>query len=253
MNFGRASLQQQSLDGRYLHSVPLDIAHLIVETVAWSDVVSARNMALVLKQVRRWVEPILYFAVTLHIRVNFKNVTNDGLLGFVQDIERRRDPDFFHKHVKHLELVCEATSTGYIEDEVKALQKVSLDRWDVQDILSAVALASGDLDLYRTLVIVVQIDPQGGDVAGLREICALKDAKDHIVLMSYSRSQRGYRSSDVEAWETLGKAYKESVYPLQMNEGTQARKWMFPSSHQGVLEPWAKLWKNIANNGEYNL
>ncbi|KAF9026299.1 hypothetical protein BDZ89DRAFT_1067648 [Hymenopellis radicata] len=46
--------------------LPLDVARLLLEAAAWSDRLStARNLTLVSKDVRQWIDPILHHTVAL--------------------------------------------------------------------------------------------------------------------------------------------------------------------------------------------
>ncbi|KAF8992138.1 hypothetical protein BDZ89DRAFT_1151213 [Hymenopellis radicata] len=52
--------------------VPLDVARLVLEEAAWSDrFTTARNLTLVSKDVRQWIDPILHHTVALDTPTNF--------------------------------------------------------------------------------------------------------------------------------------------------------------------------------------
>ncbi|KAF9026309.1 hypothetical protein BDZ89DRAFT_1134884 [Hymenopellis radicata] len=79
----------------YFPDLPLDVARLLLEAAAWSDRLStARNLTLVSKDVRQWIDPILHHTVALDTPVK--------LYAFAATVIARNDPDFFRRTVKAL-------------------------------------------------------------------------------------------------------------------------------------------------------
>ncbi|KAF9026294.1 hypothetical protein BDZ89DRAFT_1067643 [Hymenopellis radicata] len=75
--------------------VPLDVARLVLEEAAWSDrFTTARNLTLVSKDVRQWIDPILHHTVALD--------TPTKLYVFAATVIARNDPEFFGRTVKVL-------------------------------------------------------------------------------------------------------------------------------------------------------
>ncbi|KAF9026282.1 hypothetical protein BDZ89DRAFT_1134859 [Hymenopellis radicata] len=75
--------------------LPLDVVRLLLEEAAWSDrFTTAHNLTLVSKDVRQWIEPILYHTVTLD--------TSTKLYAFAATVTSRNNRDFFRRTVKVL-------------------------------------------------------------------------------------------------------------------------------------------------------
>ncbi|KAF9017742.1 hypothetical protein BDZ89DRAFT_369453 [Hymenopellis radicata] len=74
--------------------IPIDIARLIFETAAWDHGTTAYSLVLVSKDVREWIDPILYHSVAL--------CTGSQLVAFRDSMISRNDSVFFSRAVKVL-------------------------------------------------------------------------------------------------------------------------------------------------------
>ncbi|KAF9026307.1 hypothetical protein BDZ89DRAFT_1067654, partial [Hymenopellis radicata] len=75
--------------------LPVHVARLLIEVAAWSNrPTTARNLVLVSKTVRQWIDPILHHTIVLDTEPKF--------YAFVAAVASRKDPDFFRRNVRVL-------------------------------------------------------------------------------------------------------------------------------------------------------
>ncbi|KAF8912688.1 hypothetical protein CPB85DRAFT_1301133 [Mucidula mucida] len=96
--------------------IPLDIARLLFETAAWEHPPTAYSLALVSKVVRRWIDPLLYYSVTLG--------TSASLVAFHHSITMRHNDAFFSRTVKVLCIGSRTSGTLGLPSDIYPVERI---------------------------------------------------------------------------------------------------------------------------------